>query len=309
MNIGEIFGNIFASFKDLQITDIIDIAVVSLLTYIVIKFFRQTRAGQFLKGIVALFVFWFVADMLNLYATTQLFSLVFEFGIIAVFVIFQPEIRAMLEKVGQKSFKGLSFIKNDEELTVKETNTVKMINAITDATANLAITKTGALMVIERDTKLGDIVSTGTVVDAEASSSIIRNLFYPKAPLHDGAVIFSNYRVRAAGCFLPLSTRDIGKDLGTRHHAALGMSEVSDAIVVVVSEETGIVSIAVGGELQRRITPDALSSILRKYLLPNEEPEFTVKDFIRKEILKKNDASADKKVSSSKKTRKGAGNK
>ena len=108
---------------------------------------------------------------------------------------------------------------------------------------------------------------------------------------------------------MPLSTRDIGKDLGTRHHAALGMSEVSDAIVVVVSEETGIVSIAVGGELQRRITPDALSSILRKYLLPNEEPEFTVKDFIRKEILKKNDAGADKKVSSSKKTRKGAGNK
>lgn len=146
-----------------------------------------------------------------------------------------------------------------------------MIHSVCDAVANLSATKTGALIVIEHETKLGEIINTGIRLDATPSAELIGNVFYPKAPLHDGAMIIRNNKIYAAGCFLPLSTREVGSDLGTRHRAALGVSEISDAIVVVVSEETGIISIANGGRLNRRLTPDALSSYLTQRLVASEE--------------------------------------
>ncbi len=311
MTFGNVIGYIASAIEELQFTDILDIAVVSVLTYIVIKFLRETRAAQFAKGILLIFVFGQIAKLIDLYATTYIFDLVFDFGIFALLIIFQPELRSMLERVGQKGFKGLSLIKTDDDRTLREAKATEMIDAITDATTSFAITKTGALMVIERETKLGDIINTGVVIDADPSSALIRNIFYPNTPLHDGAVIFRDFRVQAAGCFLPLSASHTSKDLGTRHHAALGMSEVSDAVVVVVSEETGIISVAVGGKLQRRITPDALSTLLKKYLIPDDEKriEFLKKDFIMKEIFKKGQdgeeqASPEKKAKKSKRNSK-----
>ena len=146
-----------------------------------------------------------------------------------------------------------------------------MIQSVCDSVANLSATKTGALIVIEHETKLGEIINTGIRLDATPSAELICNVFYPKAPLHDGAMIIRNNKIYAAGCFLPLSTREVGSDLGTRHRAALGVSEISDAIVVVVSEETGIISIANAGRLNRRLTPDALSSYLAQRLAVSDD--------------------------------------
>ncbi len=186
---------------------------------------------------------------------------VFRVGLIIIAIIFQPELRAALEKVGGQPLKGIRSIGK------KTGDADGVISSVTDAASELSETKTGALIVIERDTKLGDMVLTGTVIDAEPSSSLIRNIFYDKAPLHDGALIIRKGRLYAAGCLLPLSTNsDIIQDLGTRHRAAIGMSENSDAVVVVVSEETGVVSVAVDGVLHRGYSKTSLRSVLERCL-------------------------------------------
>lgn len=291
---GEFFNYIVSAFKDIHFVDVIDMLVVALLVFVLIRYVRDTRAAQFLKGIVVLFIFWWLSDLFNLYATHHILNTVLEFGIIAILIIFQPEIRSILEKMGMLGFKRLSWLGTSELTNSKNAETVGMIEGISSASEYLSKTKTGALMVIERSTKLGDIITSGTPFDADPNSVLISNIFYPKAPLHDGAVIFRNNRIHAAGCFLPLSTQYLGRELGTRHHAAIGVTEVSDAVVVVVSEETGTISIAIGGQLIRDFTPETLKERLKDYLINNSDVN---KGFIArvKSVFKKEKEEPEKK--------------
>ena len=199
-------------------------------------------------------------------------------------IVFQPELRAGLERVGRKGLNSISKFGIDSETNEK----IKAINELCDACANLSATKTGALIVIEKETKLGDIAKTGIELDAAISKELVMNIFYPKAPLHDGAIIIRNFRIIAGGCFLPLSTRNVASELGTRHRAAIGVYEVSDTIVIVVSEETGIVSIASGGDLTRRVTPEALKKYLEKaFMIQKHEKKKDIFSRFRKEKRKK----------------------
>ncbi len=282
---------------NIQFSDIVDILLLSIFIYVILKFVRETRAAQFLKGIVLIFILWFLTSWFKLYAVHSILNLILSSGIIAIIILFQPEIRSMLEKFGRRGFKAFSNLSDLVITKEGDSKNLSMINAIVSATTNMAITKTGALMVIERDTKLGDIVKTGTTIDADPSSSLILNIFYPNTPLHDGAVIFRDGRILSAGCFLPLSSANMEDNLGTRHHAALGVSEISDAIVVVVSEETGIISVTADGKIKRRITPDALSSILKSYLISETEEK---KDIL-KTIFKDRNPLLKKKKKSQKK--------
>ena len=287
-----IFDLIISTFKSIQILDILDIAFVSFLIYLILKFIRDTRAAQFIKGLLLVLILWQVSQMLSLDASYFILNSILDFGILAMIILFQPELRSILERVGRKGFTRISSFGPTNDRRQRDQKTTELINAVVDATTNLAITKTGALIVIERDTKLGEIVKTGTVVDAAPSASLIMNIFYPKSPLHDVALIIREGRLLSAGCFLPLSNSPMASDLGTRHHAALGVSEISDAVVVVVSEETGIISIALEGKMNRRITPDALTTLLRKYLNNEEVKKGNLFAFWRK---KKTNADSEEK--------------
>lgn len=246
--------------RGIGIIDLLDIAIVTLLLFWVIKFVRGRRAGKLLLGVGVLFVLLVVSDLLEMRALNYILNGVFSVGLIAIVIVFQPELRSALEKVGGVSdnFKG--------RLNVEETDAIKVaIGEISVAVEELSKQKTGALIVFERNTRLGDQIRTGTTIDAVASSFLLGNIFYNKAPLHDGAVIIRKGRVHAAGCFLPLSANEhIVKELGTRHRAAIGMSENSDAIVVVVSEETGAISVAIDGQLNRNADT---AEKLEKYLI------------------------------------------
>ena len=214
----------------------------------------------------------------------------FQVGLIIIAIIFQPELRSALEKVGGQPIKGFRSI-----ATQKRDEIRRVIDGVAEAVSGLSETKTGALIVFERDTKLGDLVLTGTVIDAEPSPFLIRNIFHNKAPLHDGALIIRGERLYAAGCLLPLSMNtNIIKDLGTRHRAAIGMSENSDAVVVVVSEETGIVSIAVEGVLTRGYDAASLSAALEKYLISGETAQGFFKKIKSKKSKEKNGTDKEK---------------
>ena len=264
--VAEYFREIFSSPLTL-LQDVLDILLIAVMVYAVIRFMRDTRAAQLIKGFVILLVVQLVTKYLQLTASYYILSKILEFGILALIIIFQPELRSALERIGRKGISSFASLGEHSE----SDDTKAMIHSVCDAVANLSATKTGALIVIEHETKLGEIINTGIRLDATPSAELIGNVFYPKAPLHDGAMIIRNNKIYAAGCFLPLSMREVGSDLGTRHRAALGVSEISDAIVVVVSEETGIISIANGGRLNRRLTPDALSSYLTQRLVASEE--------------------------------------
>lgn len=264
--VAEYFREIFSSPLTL-LQDVLDILLIAVMVYAVIRFMRDTRAAQLIKGFVILLVVQLVTKYLHLTASYYILSKILEFGILALIIIFQPELRSALERIGRKGISSFASLGEHSE----SDDTKAMIHSVCDAVADLSATKTGALIVIEHETKLGEIINTGIRLDATPSAELIGNVFYPKAPLHDGAMIIRNNKIYAAGCFLPLSTREVGSDLGTRHRAALGVSEISDAIVVVVSEETGIISIANGGRLNRRLTPDALSSYLTQRLVASEE--------------------------------------
>lgn len=258
---------------NITIFDIIDIAFVSILVYIVFKFIRDTRAAQLIKGIVLIVVIWQISNILNLTASYYIINSMLDFGVLTLIIVFQPELRSVLERVGRKGFYLSLMVSEDDS---KEQKINDMINNIVDSTAFFSVTKTGALMVIERETKLGEIVKTGITIDSVTSKELLMNIFYTKAPLHDGAILFRASRVLAAGCVLPLTTTNIASDLGTRHRAAIGVSEISDSVVIVVSEETGIISVAIEGKLNRRLTPEALTTILKKNLLPDNTKK---KDF------------------------------
>ncbi len=271
-NIWNAISNSFYQFigvmRGFQLKDLIDILVVAYLIYKLIQIVRQTRAKQLLGGIVAVLLAWLLASLFEMTTMTVILRAVVDAGLIALVIIFQPELRNALELVSLTKFRRLG-----RKAGEVSSEAVVCIDNICKACGEMSLKKTGALIVIERDTMLGDIIKTGTIVDAQANPEVICNVFYPKAPLHDGAMIVRNNRVYAAGCILPLTQNmSISKELGTRHRASLGMSENSDAIVVVVSEETGVISVAREGELKRGFTPKELGDYLKSSLIQEETP-------------------------------------
>lgn len=270
-----LFNSFLSIIKTFQFKDFVDILCITFVIYGIFKLVKETRAEQLLKGVVILLVVYLAAFVFQLTMFTALLKNFFEFGVIIIFIVFQPEIRKALEQIGRskfsKNFKfGLQAKQDDEMIALLR----KAISDVCDAAIIFQRSKTGALIVFERSTKLGDIIDTGTIVDAAPSVSVFGNLFFNKAPLHDGAVVLRDGRVYAAGCILPL-TKDESVDinLGTRHRAAIGISEVSDAAVVVVSEETGNISIAYRGRLTRDYTRETLEERLEELVLPAEKTD------------------------------------
>ena len=246
--------------RHMEFKDGIDILVLALVLFFIYRLIRDSRAWKLLVGFGVIFVITVVADSFEMNGLNFIFGNFHQLGIIAVLILFQPELRMALEKVGATPITGVkSIAAESKELAAHNAE----IDAICTAVNDLSREKVGALIVIERSTKLGDFIKSGVIVDASISSHLIRNLFFNKAPLHDGAVIIRNSRVCAAGCFLPLSTKeDINKDLGTRHRAAIGLTEVSDALVIVVSEETGTISVSIDGNLERNFNYSSLKQML-----------------------------------------------
>ncbi len=272
----DFFANILNIVKTIEFADIIDILILTLLLYKAIKMIRETRAQQLTKGIVFICIAYFIVRQLKLKTMGFLLQNFFEWGIIAILIMFQPELRRMLEKVGRTKVSKFNVfsIGNDQH----EPNYdiwYHAINSITEATVNLASTKTGALIVIERQTKLGEQIDTGTILKSKISSSLLENIFYKNTPLHDGAVIIREGIILAAGCFLPKPQKEelINKKLGSRHRAGIGMSENSDAIIIIVSEETGSISIAQDGQLTKGFTKENLLTHLRREIIPEKQPE------------------------------------
>lgn len=265
--VSDFFMALVASF---ELTDILDILLVAFTIFSVIKLVRDSRAEQLIKGILVLGLAFVLSQLLNLTTLKYLLQTVFENALLVLVIIFQPEIRRALEQAGHSRLSGaLSlFGVTDEEAEQNIKRWQQAIAAVCAAVESLQQQKMGALIVFERSTKLGEIVNSGTVVDSQATPDLITNIFFNKAPLHDGAMIMRDGRVHAAACILPLSDNlQIGRELGTRHRAGLGMSENSDAMVVIVSEETGTVSLAVGGELKRNFSTEALRVALENGVL------------------------------------------
>ncbi len=262
------FASLWSLLKTIRIVDIIDIIIVAVLIYLLYKFIKTRRAAKLAIGVAILLLVFIISDLVHMYALSFLLSNVFQIGLIALVILFQPELRSMLEKMGAQPLKGLKNISDSRG----SAETQAMISNVCEAVTDMSNSKTGCLIVIERYTKLGDIEKTGTVLTADVNAQLIKNIFFNKAPLHDGAMIISNNKISAVGCFLPLSQKnDIFKDLGTRHRAAIGMSENCDAIVIVVSEETGTVSIALDGELKRNFDYTSLKNQLYSLLVTEQK--------------------------------------
>ena len=268
-----VWETLVAIVKNIELRDIIDMLMVIYLIYKALQLVRETRAMQLLKGLLLLVALYVVVNTLELETMRYLMQMIFQFGVTALLIIFQPELRRMLETVGRAKLSNINvFNLGHVDDQARRMQWDSAISAICDAANSLSRTETGALMVIERTTKLGEIIKTGTVVDAVPSVELIGNLFFVNSPLHDGAMIIRDGKIYAAGCYLPLSENyEISRDLGTRHRAGLGMSENSDAIVIIVSEETGIISVAHNGVLTRNYTSETLSQLLRSELLPENK--------------------------------------
>lgn len=253
--------------------DVIDIIIIAYLLYKLIKIIRETKAQQLLTGILIILGVYLIASWWQLKVMSYLLENFFQIGILAVIIVFQPELRRILEKVGQTNVKSLGIFggggyKADDEAK----NWDDTIEVIGEAVSQLSETRTGALIVIERNIRLGEQIDNGTVMDCIPSVATLGSIFFPKTPLHDGAVIIRNARIIAAGCFLPTPQKEerINKQLGSRHRAAIGMSENSDAIIVVVSEETGTISIAENGELTRGYTKERIIKYLKSQILTDK---------------------------------------
>lgn len=247
-----------------RVQDAFDIAIMAFIIYHLVNLMKETRAGQLIKGVFIILLLYLIAYITKLYTLRTVMEVVIRYGALVLLVLFQPELRKVLEQVGRTSTSGISvFSSNMSAREYEKQQMTRTINAICDSCATLSKEKVGALIVMEKDTRLGDIINTGTVIDSQPSADLIRNIFFHNSPLHDGALIIRGGRLYAAGCFLPLSENyGISRALGTRHRAALGMSEVSDAVVVVVSEETGHITMAKNGKLDIDLTVSSLSAAL-----------------------------------------------
>lgn len=242
--------------KNITIWSIIDILVVSFIFYKGYMLIRETRGFQLLKGILLIVLLIPVSSIFHLTMLNWILQRTITIGVLSIIIIFQPEIRRALEHLGRRAFSDVHILIDEEKIEA-------VVDNVVNAAWNLSQTKTGALIVIEQVTKLEDIINTGTKLDAIVSSALLENIFVVNTPLHDGATIIRNDRIAASGCFLPLSTNyDINKKLGTRHRSGIGISENSDALVIIVSEETGTISLAVNGNLTRNYNKEKLKDIL-----------------------------------------------
>jgi len=286
-SIGDFFYYVWNQILSIGLIDILDILIVSFIIYYAFAFVRQRRAGRLALGIFALLLVMWISDFVGFNALNYILETLFDVGFIALIVIFQPELRSALEKMGG-NFRNL---KNITE--VQESKEDKMIEELCSAVKDLSETKTGALIVLERTTRLGDEIRTGVEIDAAVNKHLIGNIFFNKAPLHDGAMVIREGRVHACGCFLPLSGNPaLPNELGTRHRAGLGISEISDAFVVIVSEETGGVSVAKNGEIDRNLSLRVL-----RHRLNNE---FGIGKEKKKSIIKRKEETVGEIFSSEK---------
>ncbi len=257
----------------LRLSDFIDIFIVSVILYYMINLIRETRAMQLVKGIIFLFLAFFVSQWLKLNALNYILGGAMQIGAFAIVVIFQPELRNLLERMGR--FKVGNII--DFAGTTTDEEQSRVIESVALAASNMAQSRTGALIVMERTTRLGEFISTGTMLDANVSSGLLENIFVPNTPLHDGAVVIRNNKIVTAGCILPLTANNnLSRDLGTRHRAAIGLSEVTDAVIIVVSEETGKISIALNGSLTRNLSKESLVKALTKIINQKQDTQQTL---------------------------------
>ena len=264
----------------LKVTDILDIAIMVFVFYTALTLIQSTRAASLLKGVLVFLAALMLSMVLNMNSINFIMNQLVRWGVVALIVLFQPEIRRILEEVGSRHF--IAFFSRAEAGTAVEQAIDQTVLACTE----MSQSRTGALIVFERENLLDDMVRSGTVLDAAVSSELLKNIFFVKAPMHDGAVIVRNGRVLGAGCMLPLSKNvNLSRELGMRHRAGIGMSENADAVVVIVSEETGSISVAIGGMLKRHLKPETLANILRNELLPQEagedKPKFSLMNLLR----------------------------
>ena len=257
---------------EMQLVDFIDIIILTIIIFSVYKFIRERRAVRLLRGLMIVIAVLLISVLFDLKALKFILENFYQVGMIAILIIFQSDLRAALERFGTTNLKTLRSITEGEYKEI-----VNSAEIMAEAATSLARSQTGALIVIERSTKLGEYLSQGVILNAELSSLLIRNIFYDKAPMHDGAVIIRKNRIYAAGCYLPLSKEDVNKDLGTRHRAAIGLSEVSDALVIVVSEETSTISVAYDGKLERNFNYSTLKQMILKYMLPADIKKVGIK--------------------------------
>ena len=262
------FLSVISTFK---FTDVIDVVILTYVIYLLLKLIRETRAGQLVKGIILLVAGYFISRALELKVVSYLLEKALNMGVLAMIVLFQPELRRALEKAGRTKF-GIRLFGLGQDNDELKQRWNPAIEAICDSCVELSATCTGALIVVERQVRLGEQIETGTILNATPSKEVFGNIFYPKTPLHDGAVIMRDGIILAAACFLPKPAKDalINKKLGSRHRAAIGMSENSDAIVIVVSEETGQISVALNGNLTRDYTRDKLKALLEEQLFKDK---------------------------------------
>lgn len=254
----------------IRVADLLDLAILSFLIYKILWFMRKSSSGRVLKGILVFIVAMWLASSIGLTATSFLLNQVVEWSILVLAILFQPEMRRILERMGSGKLTSMFSSQKPTSFHDMETAIAQTVEAYTSMSKD----KVGALMVFERQNLLDDAIKTGTPLDCSVSSELLKNIFWNKAPMHDGAVIVRNGRIVGAGCMLPLSGNvNLSRELGMRHRAGIGMSEHSDAVVVIVSEETGSISAAVGGMLKRHLTPDTLGRLLRNELLSQEESE------------------------------------
>ena len=273
----------------IQVTDYLDIAIMALVLYKVLTWVQSTKAASLLKGLFVFLAALMLSSVFRLHGINYLLSRMVDLGVLALIVLFQPEIRRLLEQMGSRRF--IAFFTHTESANIME----QMIGQTVLACTEMSQSRTGALIVFEREMLLDDMVRSGTVLDAAVSSELLKNIFFVKAPMHDGAVIVRHGRVLGAGCMLPLSKNvNLSRDLGMRHRAGIGMSENSDAVVVIVSEETGSISVAIGGMLKRHLKPETLENLLRNELLPQDAEESDKQKFGLLNLLRsKKDGGAD----------------
>lgn len=282
MNYLETITMAINTIKSFNIFSVLDILVVSYIFYKAYNLLKETRAEQLLKGMMLLVLMIPISRLLRLNMLYWILSNTLTIGVLSMVIIFQPEIRRVLEHLGRSAFNEVHILNDEEKMD-------SVVREVTNAASNLSKLKTGALIVIEQRTGLAEIVTTGTKIDAAISSALLENIFVVNTPLHDGAVIIRNDRIAAAGCFLPLTTHDdLSKSLGTRHRAALGISENSDCIVVVVSEETGTISLAVNGSLTRNYDKEKLKDILTRILRKRQDKKKTFREQVMEWLRKMN---------------------
>ena len=265
--------------------DVVDVAIMAFVVYKLLGLMKSSRAGNLVKGVgVFLVAMWLSSSsVFNLRGVNYILGFILEWGVLALVILFQPEIRQLLENLGARNIKLLKFLSTERKITEMEQAIEQTVVACTE----MSKSRTGALIVFERKLPLDDLVRSGTLLDATVSGELLKNIFFVKAPLHDGAVIIRDGRVLGAGCMLPLSKNvNLSRDLGMRHRAGIGVSEGSDAVVVIVSEETGSISVALGGMLKRHLKPETLNQLLCNELIPepeeeNEKPRFALMELLR----------------------------